>query len=248
MVRQILKRGILTGAAVLGLETAYALLRRAPDLESFDPSGEFGDPGRPELRVAVLGDSSVTAPGVGGPGEIWVSRVCGRLAEEFHVILHSFAIGGSMAHDLIREQLPLALRFRPDLVFVAVGANDAIKGVPVRVFERNLDQLVGSLRETGATVIQSGVGDLGSIPRLHPPLRQLMSRRALRFDRAHWRVAERHGARVVDQRSDDHSVWYERRELWAEDLFHVSADGHARWAEVTWRCVSPLVQTIRESV
>lgn len=241
-----MKRALVAGAAVLGLETAYALLRPAPELESHDPSGWFGDPSLPRLRVAVLGDSSVNAPGVGGPGDIWVSRVCERVAEHYHVELRSFAVGGSMAHDLIREQLQPALESKPELVFVSVGANDAIKGVRLRVFEKNLDHLVGLLTDAGAIVVQSGVGDLGSIPRLYPPLRNLMSRRALRFDRAHWRVAARYGTTVVDQRSDDLEVWYENRELWADDLFHVSAHGHARWAETAWRSISHVVERLRE--
>lgn len=247
MVRQLLKSGVVAGAVVIGLETAYAVLRPAPDLDSFDPSAEFGDPGRPPLRVAVLGDSSVTAPGVAGPEDIWVSHVCRRLAADYHVTLASFAVGGAMAHNLLRDQLERTILFEPDLVFVAVGANDAIKAVPLWVFERNLDLLVGELVETGANVVLSGVGDLGSIPRLHPPLQNLMSRRALRFDKAHWRVAQRYGITVVDQRSDDRRVWYENRELWAPDLFHVSAHGHARWAETAWRSVEPLLGGIRES-
>lgn len=247
MLTQWIKRVLLTGAIIIVLETAYAVLRRAPELDSFDPSGEFGDPALPDLRVAVLGDSSVNAPGVAGPSDIWVSRVCRRVSEHYHVVLRSFAVGGSMTHDLITEQLPAALEFEPDLVFVSVGANDAIKAVPLKVFERNLDHLIGALSDAGAVVVQSGVGDLGSIPRLHPPLQNLMSLRALRFDRAHWRVAEKHGATVVDQRSDDREVWYESRELWADDLFHVSAHGHARWAETAWRSISHVVERLRES-
>ena len=72
-------------------------------------------------------------------------------------------------------------------------------------------------------------------------LSTLMSRRAERFDRVHWEVARRHGAAVIDHRSDDHRIWYTDRSLWAEDLFHVSAAGHARWAETAWRTVGPLV-------
>ena len=90
-------------------------------------------------------------------------------------------------------------------------------------------------------VIQSGVGDLGSIPRLFPPLSSLMARRALRFDKIHWEVAQRHGSVVVHQRSDDRDIWYQDRELWSADLFHVSAAGHARWANTTWKTVDPLL-------
>lgn len=248
MVVRLLKRGLVAGAVLLGVETAYAVLWPAPDLESFDPSRELGDPTRPTLRVAVLGDSSVTAPGVRSPDDIWVSRVGERLAESYHVVLSSFAVGGSTARDLIEEQLASAIEFGPDLVLIAVGANDAMRGVPLRVFERNLDTLVGRLAPTGAVIVLSGVGDLGSIPRLHPPLENLMSHRASRFDRAHWRVAKRHGATVVHQRSDDRSVWYRDPELWADDRFHVSSRGHKRWADTAWQTIAPVVRRASESV
>lgn len=241
MVRKLIRRVLIAGATVVGLEAAYAVLRPAPRLEHFDPSGEFGDPALPTLRVAVLGDSSVTAPGVTEAHEIWVSLICARLAETRHVVLESFAVGGSMAHDVIATQLEGAIGFAPDLVFVSVGANDVIKGVPLRRFAANLDQLIHRLAATGAVVVQSGVGRLGTIPRLHPPLSQMFERRARRFDAVHRRVAAEHRTAVVDQRSDDVQVWHNDRSLWAADLFHVSAAGHARWAETTWRTVGPLL-------
>lgn len=240
-MRRWLKRIVLAGGAVLLGEALYALLRPVPDLEEFDPSVELGDPDHPTLRVAVLGDSSVTAPGVATVEEIWVSRVAARLAETRHVILQSFATGGARVSDLIAHQLEPALDCRPDLVFLSVGANDALKGVPIWRFERRLDKLVSAFTTTGATVIQSGVGDLGTIPRLYPPLRNLLSSRALAFDRAHRRVAWRHGSTVVTQRTADHQVWYQDRDLWAEDLFHVSAAGHERWAGVTLEALQPLL-------
>lgn len=241
MARSLLKRAATLVLAVLGAEIAFAVLKRSPELESFDPSGEFGDPDSPALRVAVLGDSSVTAPGVAGPEEIWVSLVCSRLAENHHIVLKSFAVGGSMAHNLVAEQLEDTIDFEPDLIFVSVGANDALRGIPVRVFEKNLDYLISRLAETGATIIQSGVGVMGTIPRLHPPLSTMMSGQAIRFDRAHRRVAAKYGSWVVDHRSDDAGLWHQDGSLWAADDFHVSAAGHARWAETTWRTVAPLM-------
>jgi lysophospholipase L1-like esterase len=191
--------------------------------------------------VAVLGDSSVTAPGVAGPEEVWVSLVCQRLASDRHVILESFAVGGSCAHDLIKEQVGAAIDFEPDLIFVAVGANDLIRGVSRKRFEMNLDHVVSDLSVTEATIILSGVGDLGTIPRLHPPLRQLISHRSESFDHVHRRVAARHGVLVIDQRVDRPDDWYSDRSLWSADLFHVSAAGHRRWADVVWATLEPRV-------
>ena len=242
MIRRVLFRGALGVFAVVSAELLYAILRRTPKQEEFDPSATFGDAANPPIRVAVLGDSTVTAPGVGGPDEIWISRVCLRLADTYRVELKSYAIGGSMAHNLVAEQLEPALDFEPDLVILSVGANDALKGVTARVFEENLDRLVADFTASGATVIQSGVGDLGTIPRLLPPLRHLLSRRALQFNVVHERVAERHGSWVVPQRESPMELWRDDRDMWSADLFHVSALGHEVWGDLGWKTVAQALE------
>lgn len=241
MVGSFVRRGVIACAAILGAEAAYAILKPAPDLEDFDPSGEFGDLSNPILKVAVVGDSSVTAPGVAGPEEIWVSILCRRLAERYHVNLRSFAVGGSTARTVVEEQLDETLAFSPDVVFVSVGANDALRGIPLRTFRLHLDHLIEQLTGIGAVVIQSGVGVLGTIPRVYPPLSGLLSFRAQLFDDVHRQVARIYGAHVVDQRSDDEALWRSDRSLWAADDFHVSAAGHARWADTAWKTVGPLL-------
>lgn len=241
MVPRLLVRGVTAGAVILGAEALYAVLHPAPRQPEFDPSGVFGDPSHPPLRIAVLGDSSVHAPGVTGPEEIWVNIVSRKLAEDRHVTLRSFAVSGSRAEDLLRDQIGPAIDFQPDMVIVSVGANDVIHGVSSRQFEQRLDQLVGALAESRALVILSGVGDIGTIPRLKPPLRNLMSRRSARFDRIHHLVAERHAAHVVQHRRDNPTIWYIDRALWSPDLFHVSAAGHRRWADSTWCTLEPLL-------
>jgi lysophospholipase L1-like esterase len=237
MIGKILIRGLAGVAALIGIEVAYAILKPAPKQEEFDPSSTFGAAGQPPLRVAVLGDSTVTAPGVAGPDEIWVSLVCQSLSESFHVTLRSFAVGGSMAHNLVEKQLQPALGFDPDLVFLSVGANDVLKGVSPSRFEENLDTLVSAFRDEGVAVVQSGVGDLGTIPRLMPPLRNIFSRRALRFNAIHEKVASARGSFVVPQRDSPVEMWRRDREMWSADLFHVSARGHAVWADLGWTTV-----------
>lgn len=247
MVKTLLKRGVVTGAAVIGLEAAYAVLRPSPELEQFDPSDSFGDPSSPPFRLTAMGDSSITAPGVQSPDQIWVSLICARLARTHHVTLTSLAVGGSTAQDLLADQLEPAIHSKPDMVLVSVGANDVIKGVPSRVFASQLDRLVGDLANTGTTVVQSGVGYLETIPRLYPPLSTMVARRAARFHAIHHDVAAAHGTHVAGLRSDDPSIWNRDRSLWAADYFHVSPAGHARWAESAWKTVGPLVDAENQS-
>lgn len=241
MFRRVFKIGFLGAVILLGLEAAYAALRPAPEQPEFDPSGEFGDPDSPTLRVVVLGDSSITAPGVTDPDQIWVRILAANLATDRHIVLKSVAIGGATAASVIAEQLDDAVAFEPDLAIVSVGANDAIHGIPVRRFESQLEHIATTLRDTGAEVLLSGVGDLGTIPRLQPPLRGLITRRSLGYDRTHQRVAERVGGLWLNPRQDDRDLWIRDRSLWSEDLFHVSPHGHSRWADSTWRTIQPVL-------
>jgi hypothetical protein len=58
-----LLRPPLTAGAVLVGQLAHAAYRDdLPSLENQDPSGLFGDPNAPPLKLVYLGDSSVTAP------------------------------------------------------------------------------------------------------------------------------------------------------------------------------------------
>ena len=241
MLRRIFKTTLLAGFALVGLEAAYAVLRPAPRLPEFDASGVFGHEEDEPLTMVVIGDSSVTAPGVSDIDRIWVRDVARRIAEHRNVHLHSLAIGGATTGSVIRDQLDDAVALGPRLALVSVGANDAIRSLPLGRFDRELEEITTRLQEAGALVLLSGVADLGTIPRLRPPLRGIITRRSLAYDNVHRRLAERTGAIWLNPRQDDRELWLRDRSLWSEDLFHVSAYGHSRWADATWRVVAPVL-------
>lgn len=242
MVRRLIARGAFAGAVLLAAEAAYAVLRRAPRLDDYDPSGTFGEQSHQPFRLAVLGDSTVTGPGVLDADNTWARIVANRVAHLGRSVeLRSFAISGSRTRDLLVGQMLPAVEWDPDVILVSIGANDLIKGGSASRFEHELDQLIGGLVESGAPVVLKGLGDLGTIPRLVPPLRGLITRRSLMFDEVQRRVAARHGATVVEYRTDSRRVWIDDRDLWADDLFHISAKGHEHTAHFIWSTVEPLV-------
>jgi lysophospholipase L1-like esterase len=229
----------LAGVALVGLEAAYAALRPAPELEEFDPSGRFGDPALPEVRMVVLGDSSCTGVGCDSADQIWSWIVADRLTRTHSVTLNSLAVSGSTAHDLVVGQLEPAIRFSPDLAFVSVGANDVLKGVAMRRFEKHLDVVVGRLSAVAGMVVLSGVGDLGTIPRLLPPLEHLVRRRGAGADRVHRLVAERYQALKVDMVGLTTQEFRTNPDIFSPDLFHPTAVGHRVWAEAVWTTIQP---------
>jgi lysophospholipase L1-like esterase len=233
-------------AGAMAAQFWYVAHRPLPSFRDLDPSGVFGSETMPELRLVLLGDSTVTGPGLESRGDLWSHQVARRLAPERRVRLLSVAAGGSRARDVLIRQLPEALKLEPHLAVVSVGANDTTHGTPMRRVAADLDAIVVALGEAGASVVLAGLGDLGNIPRLRFPLKALASRRSRAVDRVHARVAARHGHVVkvpIAQRCDE---FFRSIDAFSPDLFHPNRAGHAVWADAAYpviadalrRCVS----------
>lgn len=223
---------------VAGAYLAGQVMRaaRRPDLPTYpnqDPSGMFGDPALPAVRVVALGDSSVTAPGVEDLENVWIRGLARSIADRYCVELISLAVGGARARDVLDGQIHEAVRLQPIVATVNVGSNDALRGVRLSAYERRLDTIVERLTAAGAGVMVWGVGDLGSIPRFPHVLQRLAAARSRAFDAAARTVALRYpGAVKVHAWGSESSVrFYQEPDLWAGDLFHAGDAGHRMLAE-----------------
>lgn len=231
--------------AVVAGQVAWAAWRPLPSFTDLDPSGFEGPSDGTPLRMLVLGDSSCTGSGLEDPRDIWVRVLARRLAEDgYRVEVVSFAVGGSKATDLVRDQLAPAIEAGGDVALVSVGGNDALRGVRVPVFEAALDTVTARLTEAVPLVALSGVGDMGTVPRLPPLLAAAARRRGKAMNAAHHRVAARHGALVANQWE-----WAVERfrdpTIFSPDLFHPNAEGHRVWADVAYELVAPALANTR---
>jgi len=199
-----------------------------PSFENQDPSGVFGDPAHPQLRITVLGDSSVTAPGVEPLDAAWPRRIARYLSDRYRVEVISIAVGGSKTHDVLTDQVPAAIAAEPDIAFVSVGANDALRATPLIQFESEYRQILAQLTRHVPGVAVSGVGDLGSIPRLPALAQSIVRIRGRSFDRAIRRaVADFPGVLKTNAWAPGFDEFVTNpAEVFAGDLFHASAYGH----------------------
>ncbi len=220
-------------AIVAGQVMAAAHRPDIPGLANQDPSGSFGDPKRPATTFVLLGDSSVTAPGVDPLDATWPRRMAHSLAHEHHIELVNVAVGGAKARDVLLDQVPRALAVGGDIALVSVGANDALRGTTLGRFEREMHAIVRKLLTRFESVGVAGLGDLGSVPRL-PTLGRSVGRvRGRAFDRALVRVAA--GYPDVVKSMAWGGPWRrfndgDPRHLFSDDWFHASANGHALFA------------------
>jgi len=243
MERPALTVALLGGGALLGLtgEVLYAGFRDLPTFAGADPSGTFGTPNLPPLRIAVLGDSSCTGPGLTDLDHVWVRRIGRHFGRRYHTTVDSVAVGGSRANDLLRDQVPMILPTRPDVALVSVGSNDMLYGVPLRIFERNLESIVVELLTCTRAVLLSGVGDLGTIPRLPFALTRIMRYRSTKADEVHARVAARHPGAVKVPMRERCGHAFEDPGIYSADLLHVNGEGHRLWAEAAIPSIEDIV-------
>jgi lysophospholipase L1-like esterase len=235
-IRALIRRPVTAGVATMCAAIAATfvgqavwVVRRAlptqvePETSPIPPID--GSP----LRVVALGDSTLTGPGLEHDRHVWLHQALDRLGHHRPIELISLAVGGSRVVDVL-ERIPETLELQPDLVVVAVGANDALHGTPIRRVRSRLHRLLAELLDGAPIVAVANVGNLGNIARVPVPLKTLVRLRALAVCSAIEEVVATHDRAVLlDVRPADHVL--RDRSVYTSDLFHPGAIGHSAWAD-----------------
>ena len=105
-------------------------------------------------RILVMGDSLSAAYDM--PTEAgWVALLARRLGNRAEVI--NAAISGETTAGAL-ARLPDALASHaPDIVIIALGGNDGLRGIALDAFRDNLLRLIETARDAGADVLLAGV-------------------------------------------------------------------------------------------
>ncbi len=180
-------------------------------------------------RVLVaLGDSLTAGFGV-APETAWPALVQARLAREGYPyrVVNAGVSGDTTAGALRR--VDWVLRAGPEIVVVALGANDGLRGQPIEAMRANLAEIVRRLATAGARVLLAGM-------RLPPNYGAEYTRA---FGEAFAEVARR--ARVPHMPFLLDGVAGDPR-LNQPDGIHPNAAGHRIVAERVWPYLLPLLR------
>ena len=112
---------------------------------------------RPQRTVLVMGDSLSAAYGL-APSQGWVALTGARLARDkpgWRVVNASIS-GETTAGGAARVVREVVLH-RPAVVVIALGANDGLRGLPLRQTRTNLARMIGTARGIGARVLLVGM-------------------------------------------------------------------------------------------
>ena len=106
--------------------------------------------------IVALGDSLTAGLGV-APDEAYPALLEARLHREklaYHVV-NAGVSGDTSAGG--RRRVEWVLRTKPEVVIVALGANDGLRGLPVDELRDNLEAIVRRVQGAGARVLLAGM-------------------------------------------------------------------------------------------
>jgi len=174
---------------------------------------------------ATLGDSA--ASGVGDSDKNGVTRGWGYyLAKHFQdpLVYINLSRPGAQSAEVLEDQHPKALMFKPDIAAVIVGGNDALRnGFDPDKLHQNLRATISELKKSGAEVLLLQLHDPTQIVPLPRLLARVLSRRINAVNRVIHSVGREFNAQILLTRSIQDI--YERK-VWHVDRMHPSKYGH----------------------
>ncbi|MFC4587268.1 SGNH/GDSL hydrolase family protein [Sphaerisporangium corydalis] len=234
------------GAAVYGLLMAEAMLARrlvgrphgmegpaSDGIYGEWPSRKDGGPVEP-IRLVMLGDSTSVGLGMTDPSTTPAVLLANGLAAiaELPVRLNVYGRSGAVSADL-GIQVDRALKVRPDIAIIFVGANDVTTQAKPAEAVRHLQKAVRRLREAGSEVVVGTCPDLGTIRPIGQPLRWVTRRWSRQLAAAQTVAVIEEGGRTVafaDILGPEFASY--PGEMFGPDRYHPSARGYQQSAYV----------------
>ncbi|CAN5156818.1 SGNH/GDSL hydrolase family protein [soil metagenome] len=191
-------------------------------------SGEVAGPD--PLRLLVLGDS--TAAGVGAATQD--AALPGNLGRELTARLHRGvqwrAVGqnGATSRDLLERYLGEATAAPADLVFLSIGANDALGLRSRGAFVRDILSLIATLQAAspGVVILLSSMPGFAQFELLPNPLRWNLALHSISLESAERAAVAGIAGVYMSSPAPTYTAGF-----FAPDLFHPSESGYRDWAE-----------------
>jgi len=179
--------------------------------------------------ILVYGDSLSAAYGI-GQKEGWVTLLEERLKQRRldYSVANASISGETTSGGVTRIDDALA-RFKPDVVIVALGGNDGLRGLPVPEMKANLERIVRAAQARKAKVLVAGM-------RMPPNYGQKYNQE---FQRAFADVAKELRTGYVPFLLDGMG---DQRDLFLSDQIHPSAQAQPLILDTVWKGLEPLLK------
>ncbi len=178
--------------------------------------------------LLVLGDSLSAEYGL-ARGTGWVPLLEKRLQDgKLNVKVVNASISGDTTSGGRARLQPLLDKHKPDVMVLELGANDALRGLPIASTEDNLQAMISAAQKIGAKVVLVGM----QIPPNYG------SEYASRFSGVFPKLAKEHKLPLVPFFL---APLMERPDLFQADRLHPTAEAQPLLLEAIWPRLQPLL-------
>ena len=229
--------GLCAGLALVGCggggEAPQEAASPTPRPEASEPLPAPSEPAAADLAVAFLGDSLTAGFGL-DEDDSYPALIERRLREQgYHLRVINGGVSGDTTAGGLRR-LPWLLRQEPDILMVALGGNDGLRGIDPETSEANLLQILEQARAAEVKVLLAGM--------LIPPNYGADYTEA--FAAIYPRLAEDHVDGYIPFLLEGVAG---ESELNQADGIHPTAEGQRRIAELVIRHLEPLLERAIET-
>ncbi|HSX00385.1 MAG TPA: SGNH/GDSL hydrolase family protein [Patescibacteria group bacterium] len=185
------------------------------------------------LSYVVLGDSTAVSQG-GAYEQGYAVATAHYLAKSHQVTWVNLAVSGSRAADIATKQAVKAATYKPDMVLIAVGANDVTHLTSSASVRKDLINSIATIRKANSAVriIMTGSPDMGSVPRFPQPLRWLAGKRTVALNMVIMQVATEQRVVFAPIAEKTGPIFRAHPDLFAADKFHPNTEGYLTWISV----------------
>lgn len=177
-----------------------------------------------ELKVLVMGDSLSAAYGL-RPEQGWVTLADAKSA---NYTFHNASVSGETTAGGRSRFAAELQRAKPDIVIIELGANDGLRGLPVKTMRDNLAAMAEAAQKKNARVLIVGQ----RLPPNYGPY-------ATQFHEAFAAVAKEKKTALVDFLLDGVAT---RPELFQADNLHPTAEAQPMLLDTVWQGLAPLLK------
>jgi acyl-CoA thioesterase I len=204
--------------------------------------GKFFSGKDTDYIIVALGDSTIEGIGATEPGKAFAPIVYEAVkSHKKNAKFFNFGAAGAKVQDVVNFQLADALRLKPDLILLSIGANDVIKPVKTFQFDRNYKNLISSLSQnTKALIVVNNIPDFSIAPAVPRPVLPWFNLITRKLNRSIQKYTQEAGGILIDLYSQS-KIFKGYRELISDDGFHPSDLGYALWGNTIITKLHPLI-------
>lgn len=187
----------------------------------------------PKLNYVIMGDSTAIGQGTTYDNSYAVASAR-HLAEKYQVNWINVGESGAKTSDVLAKQLTKTVAYKPDVVLIAAGSNDANHEISGKETRTSLQQIVDGLKKSNSDVriVVTGSAAIDAVPRYIWPYKQYRGLRTQQVNRVFESIINTNHLNFAPIAAKTRQAFLADPSLFAADKFHPNARGYQLWATV----------------